>query len=72
MIDFNQDDDKREAGLYRKKDNRFDELFEPLKFLKVDLKELPVERIQKSLVDEAKEILRIAPGGMEGNTGKAI
>jgi len=39
-------------------DSRFDELFEDLKYLKVDLKDLSREQIQASLINEVKEILK--------------
>lgn len=58
VIEFNRNKSKLETGFYRKMDSRFDELFEDLKYLKVDLKDLPPELIQDLLIDEVKEILR--------------
>lgn len=57
VIGFNRDKQKLEAGLYRKMDSRFDELFEEFKYLRVSLKELPLEEIQTALIDEIQEIL---------------
>jgi hypothetical protein len=49
----------RQAGFYCNMDERFDELFEDLKYLKVELTELPLQKIQMVIIDELREILNM-------------